>query len=339
MKVRLWSSLLIVSTVVMVALAVVVPRWNAGTTASGASLGMFIDANTGDGTCDLPPDSARSVAHPASFDVAICVEDPPTALGVFAFELVYDDTLIVAPEVANAAPALDDNPDANQAALGTGWDCSGFGLAFPRGDVDAAGGPGHGRAKLGCLSLAGPWTFTSTGHIGLVHFNTQGVESTTSLALENVTLGDAPGNEIGTCNPAISVPMPCVDGSVTVTGGVPPATATQTPTVTPTATVAPTPTITPTPRPFACLWEDDLGKGTTLGIRGDWTGTWVFTGPGLETSGGSSRLLGTSRIVVGRSGGVRVFGIGKCPNGPARAFAFDMSGFPFRMFSLVDMSR
>jgi hypothetical protein len=235
---------------------VLASTWPSGHVRSTAAqtFRVFIDAQTGDGICDLPPDSSQTVPHPTSFDVGVCVEDPPTALGVFAFELVYDDTIIRAPEVANVAPAVDDNPDANQAALGDGWDCSGFGFSFPRGDIDVAGGPGHGRAKLGCLSLAGPWTFTSTGYIALVHFNTQGTFASTTLVLENVTLGDPPGSELGTCNPVIGLPIPCVDGNVTVAAAVtdtPTPTVTRTPTRTPTATATPVATNTATKTPTA----------------------------------------------------------------------------------------
>jgi len=338
MKVRPWISLLAVSLVAAAALAVLLQPWNIGPTAANPGFGTFIDANTGDGTCDLPPDSANTVAHPANFNVAVCVEDPTAALGSFSFEVVYDDSVILAPEVANSGTALDDNPNANQAALGTGWDCSGFGLAYPTGDTDPAGGAGHGRAKINCLSLSGPWTFATTGSIALVNFNTQGIQNTTSLALENTVLGDGPGNEIGSCNPSVSVAMPCVGGSITVTGGQPTATSTSTPTATRTPTVTPTGTVTPTPLPYACRWEDDFGRNTSLVIHADQPGSWAFEGPGLIVSGASSRHLGTSRFVLGRTNGVMVFGMGRCPNGPGRATVLNLSVFPPQMFRLNDVS-
>jgi hypothetical protein len=137
---------------------------------------------------------------------------------------------------------VDDNPDANQAGLGTGWDCTGFGYSYPKGDIDAATGPGHGRAKIGCLSLTGPFTFTSTGYVALVNFNTQGPLASTTLVVENLAIGDPPGTELGSCNPSIGIPIPCVDGNVTVAG---PVTDTPTPTVTLTPSRTPTPTRTP----------------------------------------------------------------------------------------------
>jgi hypothetical protein len=339
MKLGRWITVVGISLLATLVLAVVLLRGSTQSTAT-IEFGMFIDADSTNGYCNLPPDSSRSVAHPANFNVAACVENPPAALGAFAFELVYDDTVIKAPEVADSGTALNDNPNANEAALGTGWDCSGFGLSYPKGDIDPLTGAGHGRAKIGCLSLTGPWTFTSTGYVALINFNTQGITNTSSLGLENVVLADVPGEELGSCNPTITTALPCTDGSITATGGAPTATFTPTPTPSRTPTPSATPTITPTPRPFACLWEDDLGRGTSLGIRDDLTGSWAFKNNGVVVaSGSSSRRLGTSKIVLGQSNGVNVFGMGKCPNGPARATALDMSSLPLlRVFGLQDMS-
>lgn len=242
--------------VAVLLLAALVPgvMWLSGRTRPTAAQTMrvFIDADTADGICDLPEDSSVSVLSPASFDVAVCLESPPSAVGAFSFDLIYDDTVILAPEVADAAPALDDNPDANQAALGGAWDCSGFELAFPTGDSDLASGPGHGEATIDCLSLTGPWTFTSTGPLAVIHFEAQSVVGGTELAVENVVIGDKGGAEIGSCNPAVGVPMTCVNGTVSVDGGAPPPPTPTQPTsaATPTATSvagAPTPTSTSTP--------------------------------------------------------------------------------------------
>jgi len=340
MKVRAWTSLLVVSMVVAAVLAVVSLSWKTGPTAAQPLFRMFVDANTGDGICDLPPDSDLTVPHPTSFNVAVCVQDPPAALGSFAVEVVYDDGIIRAPEVANSGTGLDDNPNANQAALGGGWDCSGFGLAYPTGDVDPASGAGAGRAKMNCLSLVGPWTFTSTGSVALVSFNTQGPSGTSSLTLTNALLGDVAAAEIGGCNPVVAVPMPCVDGSVTVPGSTSPPTPAGT--ATPTPAIIPTGTITPTPFPFACRWEDDFGRGTRLDIQTN--NNWqFFNGADIVASGSGARPIGASKFVSSRSGGITVFGFGRCPaapgpGGPARAFVMDMSGFPFRMFRLTDVS-
>jgi hypothetical protein len=339
MRVWRWITVVGISLLATLALAVVLPRWNTGATATDG-LTTFVDADSTNGYCNLPPDSSRNVPQSTSFDVAICVENPTSPLYGFDFELVYDDSIVRAPEVTTNAPMLDDNPDANQTALGGGWDCTGYGIAPPTGDVDPLTGSGHGRAKISCVSLIGPWTFTSTGYVAVVHFNALGIASTSDLALQSVYLTSAPsGGEMGSCNPDLDVPMPCVDGSVTVTGGAPPPTATKTPTITPTPTKTPTPTVTPTPRPFACLWEDDFGWGTSLGIRGDATGSWQFKqGSTVLASGSGSRPLATSRLVTGQFSGLRLFAMGRCPGGPARATALDTSAFPFRVLRLVDVS-
>jgi len=210
----------------------------------------FIDADTTDGICDLPEDTSLNLPGATNFSVAVCVEDPPAALGAFDFTIIYDDTVILAPEVADSGTALDDNPDANQAALGGDWDCTGFGTLYPTGDTDPASGPGHGAARLACLSLVGPWTFTSTGHLALVNFQAQGVVGASALALQGVVVGDFTGTEIGSCNPLVSFPVPCVDAAVSV-GGAPMVTSTPggTPAATPAGPAPNTPTPAPTPPP------------------------------------------------------------------------------------------
>ena len=157
---------------------------------------------------------------------------------------MYNDLLNQAPEVANSAPALDDNPDANAGStvwpavgtgdnLGTGWDCSGFGLAYPTADNDAATGPAHGDAKIGCISLLGPWTLgdnETAGVLATVQFNVIGAGADT-LHLLNVVIGDSTGAEMGSCNDPVGVPIPCADATDDKT------TPTLTPTRTPTVAV------------------------------------------------------------------------------------------------------
>ena len=196
-----------------------------------------------------PVDDTSTKVWGNPYRVAVCVKDPPAAIGAFQFDLVYDDTLNAAPEVANFAPALDDNPDGNVGTttwpnsttgddLGSGWDCTGFGLVYPTGDTDPVTGPGHGRAKILCLSLLGPWTLgdnETEGVLATVEFVVIGFGADI-LHLENVAVGDSTGGEIGSCNPAQAVPIPCFDATES--------------NVTPTPTPAPgTPTPTPTPIP------------------------------------------------------------------------------------------
>jgi hypothetical protein len=247
---------IVVSIVALLAAFLLATAWFAGHSRSTAAdtFRVFIDADTTNGICNLPEDSSLSVSVGDSFSVAVCVEDPPAALGAFSFHVVYDDTVIRAPEVADTGAGLDDNPDANQAALGDGWDCSALGVAFPMGDGDPASGPGGGLATLNCMNLPGPFTFASTGYLALVNFQTQGVAGTSALTLAQVLLNDSVATELGTCNPTVVSPVPCVDGSVSV-GGAPVATSTPvvppgtTPAVTPATTPGATPTPAPTPPP------------------------------------------------------------------------------------------
>jgi hypothetical protein len=179
-----------------------------------------------DGSTFCEPVDASVHSVGSTYRVAVCVKDPPVAIGSFSFELVYDDTLNRAPEVADSGMGLDDNPDANAGTttwpnsttdddLGGSWDCSGFGNFYPKGDIDPATGPGHGRARIVCISLEGPSTLgdnETEGTLATVRFNVIGTGPDT-LHLENVYVADKDGAEIGSCNPAILVPIPCFDAT------------------------------------------------------------------------------------------------------------------------------
>ena len=159
-----------------------------------------------------------------TYRVAVCVKDPPAAIGYFEFELVYDDTLNQAPEVADYDTSLDDNPDGNAGTtvwltsagdyLGGAWDCSGWALDYPRADIDPETGPGHGRARIVCRSLTGPWMLgddETEGVLATVQFEVVGTGVDT-LHLENVAVHDM-AVQIGSCNPYDSVPIPCFDAT------------------------------------------------------------------------------------------------------------------------------
>ena len=181
-----------------------------------------------------PVDASAAVAIGSTEQVAVCVTDypvqaepPDTGIGVFAFDLVYDSDLNQCNDVANVAPAVDDNPDANAGTtvwpavgtgdnLGGGWDCSGFGLAYPTCD---SGDPSlvlpAKSAKIGCGSLTGPYDLgddEDTGVLGVVTFDVLagGIDN---LSLANVVVGDQTAAEVGSCNPGIGVPIPC-EGAV-----------------------------------------------------------------------------------------------------------------------------
>jgi hypothetical protein len=194
-----------------------------------SSIVVSLDMDTADGPCtDI--DSSASHATGDSYNVAICVQGlyEGHPIGVMAFDVLYDDTLNVAPDVADTGQGLDDNPDANAGTtfwgdgLGDNWDCSGGALAYPRGDKDAATGPGHGDAFLSCRSSLGPWRLgdnETSGVIAVVSF-TAVAAGTDTLTIANGLLGNSDATEMGTCNPEVSVPMTCY-GASDAKGGAP----------------------------------------------------------------------------------------------------------------------
>lgn len=209
-------------------------------------------------------DQTRTVAPGDSFRVDGCwFGDPATvgsgpSIGVFQADIIYDDTVIVAPEVSDLGIAVDDNPDFDQAALagnssGAGWDCSGMGVRFPKGDKDRSVGPGHGDAHIGCYTVPGPAVLDrgQSGRLFSLSFNaTGGIGSATALAVQWFGLTDTNVNEIGSCNPETGVPVNCTGGTVSVQAPSATPTPTDMSTSTPTATPTPSPIPEQTPLPY-----------------------------------------------------------------------------------------
>ncbi len=165
-------------------------------------------------TSGIQTSGAVSISAPFSVDIVLV--DPPAPLGAFDFSLLYDDNVIRATELPDTpGDSLDDNPDANQAALGGGWDCSILDLAYPTGDWNPETGPQAGEARISCWNLVGPYQFASTGVIARVNFVPVSPGSTW-LDLAEVVLGDSSGVEMGSCNPVSSVEMTCGSASITV---------------------------------------------------------------------------------------------------------------------------
>ncbi len=108
-----------------------------------------------------------TVAPGEAFQVGVCLSGIPAPLGnLFQFSVIYDDTVINAPEIALRDTALDDNPDANAGAttwgdgLGENWTCNFLDLGQqPIGDGDPETGPGHGLAEHGLLEPNRPLGF------------------------------------------------------------------------------------------------------------------------------------------------------------------------------------
>ena len=223
----------------------------------GSGSGTFhldIDADVTNGGPCQSVDLTADVS--GTHQVAVCMESAPQHVGFFEFYLVYDDTLNQALEKdCPSGTCLDDNPDANAGGttwdgdLGGGWDCSGGGVAEPRGDIDPTPSDGIGVAHLSCMATSGPYTSPiDYDHwpLAVITFNVVGTGSDT-LTLRDVVIGDETGLEIGSCNPAPVFPISCYAAGNEKTFVTPTPTSTPTPTITPTPTS--TPTITPTPTP------------------------------------------------------------------------------------------
>jgi hypothetical protein len=188
---------------------------------SAQGVELSIDTDISDGPCtDIDSNLFTSVGQ--SFQVAVCVKNLGIGLAIAEFHLLYDDAIILAPEVADEGLGLDDNPDANAGtttwgeSLGDKVDCSQRFLAYPIGNRGLT--PGEGEAFMTCTNLSGPWPLGETandGTLAVVTFNAL-KEGTSSLTLSEAVLGDSQAVEIGTCNPGVTDPMPCNDATIQV---------------------------------------------------------------------------------------------------------------------------
>jgi hypothetical protein len=218
MSLRRWSDLLLLSALVGLVAALPLPGQGA---AAQVPVSLVLDLDP-----SAPGiQSTREVAPGDSFAVDVIAEGVPQGSPVAAlqFNLVYDDTVILAPEVPDEGNALDDNPDANQEALGPkGWDCSVFGAAFPQGDKDPVSGPGHGEAFIACLNPVGPYPATGNVTLATVRFNVVGSSGQSTLQLEEAVVDEENGSELGTCNPVVYLDAGCQPGQVTIGQAAPP---------------------------------------------------------------------------------------------------------------------
>ncbi|MEX2246811.1 MAG: hypothetical protein WEC75_08995 [Dehalococcoidia bacterium] len=127
-----------------------VPPSRAGT----EEISLAIDADTTNGTrpCD-PIDVSRSLRPGTSYQVAVCLVGASEAPNALTTAIIYNREFNQAPEQSppslSAAECddpdikcLDSNPDLNDTkgdqssgeSVGSGWDCTAFGIAIPRGD-------------------------------------------------------------------------------------------------------------------------------------------------------------------------------------------------------------
>ena len=258
-------SLAIVTIALLAGLLLLARPWGGEPAVAQQGPMLALDMITTDGGPCADIDDSANRAQGDTYDIAVCALGLPLGwpLGTLGFDVIYDDTLNLAPEVADSGTCLDDNPDANAGTtkwgdgFGGGWDCASGGLAPPVGDKNPATGPGKGDAFMVCSSLVGPFTLgddETSGVIAVIHFQALAAGQD-ELTIENGLLADLEASEIGTCNPGISFPMPCEGGTETKSGTPPPPTATATATRTSTPTPwcgrpgqPPCPTSTPTPR-------------------------------------------------------------------------------------------
>lgn len=192
---------------------------------------LSIDVDPGDGPC-TNIHRTRNVRPAEDFQVAICLQNAADTVGLFEMNIVYDDTVLVAPEVPDTGSALDDNPDANQVALSgvssgdTGWDCTGFSVSYPKGDKEPGTGPGNGVGSIVCYSIAGPYAVKrgQTLPLAMMRFQARAPGQST-IEFRNVAISNDVPAETGSCNPPVDLQMSCNGGSITVEAGEP-ATAT-----------------------------------------------------------------------------------------------------------------
>jgi hypothetical protein len=288
-----WASLALLGGIVAVAL-IAVPRIPGGGQRAAAqpappSLELDMDVTNGDGPCD-PIDTTRAEdIGGASYKIAVCLKNAPSAPDTFNFSLVYDDSKNTC--VTSGNTNLDSNPDANLGSttfsspdLGGVWDCTGAGFAFPSCDRDTASGAGHGQAYLGCIRTSGSPTLPVgqgvAAPLAEVTFLASG-GGDDNLTLTDVAAADVVGttivicttppdevNDVGTCvggtdskGGPTSTPQPTATNTTVPTSAATPRCAlvagieglpTCEPTSrahTPTPTTGPTETATPGPPP------------------------------------------------------------------------------------------
>jgi hypothetical protein len=255
---------------------------------TGPQLALDLNISNGAAPCDII-DPTVTINTGTQLDVAVCASGLPTnsvtpfaGMAAFNYRILYDDGLIDAPEVADTGGGVDDNPDANTGAttfgptnLGPLWVCQLSGQSFPTGDTNPGTGPGLGNAFSGACG-GNTSTLGASGVIGIVRFDAF-VAGTSVLDLSSVELTSESAQQIGSCQPATLVAIPCGDGTVTIVGP-PQPTFTPLPTqVTPT----PIPTATPSNLPAGLYLDLDVANGSGPCDIIDATATIVVGGTDL----------------------------------------------------------
>lgn len=209
--------------------------------AAAQGVEISLDADVSDGGPCGSIDPEATVEPGQAFQVAACIKGLSAPLGVFKFDIIYDDTLVLAPEIPLINAGLDDNPDANTGSttwgesLGEGWSCDIMDLGQqPVGDSDPATGANHGVAQIACWTLTGTTTLgdnEDSGVLAVLSFvagpNPGGP---TSLLLTGGETADSAAIVLGTCNPGVEPLMACNGAAITVAGAAIPAEQVPSPT-------------------------------------------------------------------------------------------------------------
>lgn len=193
--------------------------------AQDGQVALYIDVDTSDGPCaDI--DSERTVVAGETFEVAICVKDLTSEIGVFQLDVLYDVDVISVPEIADEGLATDDNPDANAGVttwgdpLGDDFDCGAGGIAYPAGNRNTQGvADNTGAAFISCTSIDGPYWLgddETEGVLAVITMQGKG-KGTSKLTFADSVLADGSAVELGSCAPEIRYPMACNGAAIHVT--------------------------------------------------------------------------------------------------------------------------
>jgi hypothetical protein len=222
------------------------------------SLAIDADIENGNGPCD-PVDSQVAVPEGATHRVAVCIANQPEPPRSFRFIALYDGEPNRAPDATDVAlDALDANPDANAGDtsfstpdLGTGWNCTGFGVMPPTGDMSQTE---EYDANIACMvdirnQVA---TLTESGPLAIITFEAVGT-GTDQIEFGPETEVGGEGGLIAYCGPDTEETIPCRGATIYKGIPAPPSpTPSPSPEAPPETSVAPIPTEnTPTPVPAA----------------------------------------------------------------------------------------
>ena len=158
-------------------------------------------------------DSTANVNTGATHKAAICLTGSGVPASDFNIIVNYSSTLNSCTSKGQTGTGLDANPDFIS-SVGTGWDCSGGGLNYPKCGETA------GEAFISCGTTTDPGTISGNWAIAVIEWTANSV-GPDALTFGTVALYDYPGENILRC-PGVD----CL--GATVTKQVPPPTPTPT---------------------------------------------------------------------------------------------------------------